>query len=220
MGILTYATGNFVRLPKLLGLPARDGMIQVSSGQLEAVLQQVEDVSRKAHDLVAGRTTAHLTTGLGSVSWSVTQCLDHLARTTNAVLPAISMAIARAPRLTTNRALRTGALTRVLLRNLEPPYRLRFSVHSSVVPRQDNFRLAWGAFEDSQNQLAWTIRCAAGLALDRVIVKSPVYARLRYNVYGALRMLAAHERRHLWQMEGILKNLDDATEHDVPGRSS
>jgi rubrerythrin len=37
-----------------------------------------------------------------------------------------------------------------------------------------------------------------------------VYARFRYNVYGALRMLAAHERRHLWQIERILKTLDRA----------
>jgi hypothetical protein len=46
-------------------------------------------------------------------------------------------------------------------------------------------------------------------------VQSPVYARLRYNVYGALRMLAAHERRHLWQIERILKTLDGA-----PNRAS
>jgi tRNA isopentenyl-2-thiomethyl-A-37 hydroxylase MiaE len=36
-------------------------------------------------------------------------------------------------------------------------------------------------------------------------VKSPVYGRFNYNVYGALRMLAAHERRHLWQIQQILK---------------
>jgi hypothetical protein len=43
-----------------------------------------------------------------------------------------------------------------------------------------------------------------------VRVESPVYARFSYNVYGALHMLTAHERRHLWQIEQILKALDDA----------
>jgi hypothetical protein len=59
------------------------------------------------------------------------------------------------------------------------------------------------------------MRTAIGLAIDEVTVESPVYARLSYNVYGALRMLAAHERRHLWQIEGILKTLDGA-----PNRAS
>ena len=57
---------------------------------------------------------------------------------------------------------------------------------------------------------AKTIQSASGLAVDQVRVESPVYARFSYNVYGALRMLAAHERRHLWQIERILKALDGA----------
>jgi hypothetical protein len=206
-----YATGIHLRLPKFLGPPARAGITEISTGQLEAVLDQVESVTRKARDLVAGRSVAHLTTSLESTSWSVAQCLDHLALTTTAVLPAISGAIARAPHLTTDRALRTGALTRLFLRNLEPPYRLRLRVHSSFVPRQQDFNSAWRAFEKSQAQLTTTMRAAIGLAIDEVKVESPVYARISYNVYGALRMLAAHERRHLWQIEQMLKTLDGAT---------
>jgi hypothetical protein len=208
MGMFGYATGTLLRLPKFFGVPVRTATTPDSTAQLEAVLNQVEHVTRKAHDLIAGRSLVHLTTSHESGSWSVTQCLDHLALTTNAVLPAISAAIVHAPRLTTNRALRTGALTRLFLRNLEPPYRLRLSVHSSLVPGQHDFSRAWDAFEESQAQLTGTIRAAIGLAIDQVIVESPVYARVRYNVHGAFCMLAAHERRHLWQIERILKTLD------------
>ena len=215
MGMFDYATGVLLRMPEFLGVTVRAGTTRISTAQLEAVLAQVENVTRKARDLVAGRSVSHLTASLESTSWSVAQCLDHLALTTNAVLPAISEAIARAPRLTTNRALRTGALTRLLLRNLEPPYRVRLNVHSSFVPRQHDFNSAWNAFEGSQAQLIKTMRTAIGLAIDEVTVESPVYARLSYNVYGALRMLAAHERRHLWQIERILKTLDGA-----PNRAS
>jgi hypothetical protein len=225
MGMFGYATGILLRVPKFLGAPVRAratkirltqigmtqiSMTQISTAQLAAVLDQVESATRRARDLVAGRSPADLTTSLESTSWSVAQCLDHLALTTAAVLPAISEAIVRAPRLTTNRALRTGALTRLFLRNLEPPYRLRLSVHAPFVPRQQDFNSAWVAFEESQAQLVKTMRAAIGLAIDEVIVESPVYARLSYNGYGALRMLAAHERRHLWQIEQILKTLDAA----------
>jgi hypothetical protein len=210
------ATGSILRLPKLLGImPVANGTIRTSAGQLDGVLNQVENITREAKKLVAGRSQSHLTRSLESTSWSVAQCLDHLAQTANAFVPAILSAIARAPRLTTNRALRTGALTRLFIRNLEPPYRLRFKVLAPLLPRQHDFNCAWGAFEESQARLAKTIRSASGLAVDQVRVESPVYARFSYNVYGAFRMLTAHERRHLWQIEQILNALDDAQVRDA-----
>jgi DinB superfamily len=205
------ATGSILRLPRFLGaMPFGSRTIWISAGQLDTVLRQAQNVTLEAKTLVAGYSQIDLTTRLESGSWSVAQCLDHLAQTTNVFLPAISAAIARAPRLTTNRALRTGALTRLFLRNLEPPYLLRFKVLAPLVPRQHDFNSAWAAFEQSQAQLAKTIQSAIGFAVDQVGVESPVYARFSYNVYGALRMLAAHERRHLWQIERILKALDGA----------
>lgn len=209
MGMFAEATGSILRLPRFFGLvPVRVATTRISDGQLDDVLHQVENVTLRAKNLVAGRGQHDLATSLGATSWSVVECLDHLAQTANAFIPAISSAVARAPRLTTNRPLRTGALTRLFIRNLEPPYRLRFKVPQPLVPRRHDYESAWGAFEESQVQLARTIESASGLAIDQVSVESPVYARFRYNVYGALRMLAAHERRHLWQMEQVLKALD------------
>jgi hypothetical protein len=209
MGMFGDATGSILRLPKFFrDMPIRTGTVRISTKQLETVLNQVENVTLKARDLFAGRSQSDLTISLEPTSWSVAQCLDHLAQTTNAFIPAISTAIASAPRLTTNRTLRTGALARLFIRNLEPPYRLRFKVLARLVPYQQDFNSAWGLFEGSQTQLAKTIQSAIGLAVDQVRIESPVYARFSYNVYGALRMLAAHERRHLWQMEQILKALD------------
>ena len=211
MGMFSEATGGILRLPKFRwAMPVGTGTIRISAGQLDTVLKQIEEVTLRAKKLLAGRSQTDLTSSVESASWSVAQCLDHLAQTTNAFIPAISSAIARAPRLTTNRALRTGALTRVFIRNLQPPYRRRFKVPAPLVPRQHDFNSAWDVFEKSQAQLAKTIRSAAGLAIDQVRVESPVYARFSYNVYGALRMLTAHEFRHLWQIEQVLKQLDDA----------
>jgi len=83
-------------------------------------------------------------------------------------------------------------------------------VLAPLVPCDDDFDSAWNAFELSQAELTKTIQSAVGLAVDQVRVKSPVYGGVSYDVYGALRMLAAHERRHLWQIQQILKALDDA----------
>ncbi len=204
------ATDRVLRLPGLLGVPVGSRTVRISAGQLDTLLNQAQNVTLKAKSLVAGYSQTDLTTPLESASWSVAQCLDHLAQTTNAFLPPISSAIARAPRLATNRALRTGTLARLFIRNLEPPYRLRFKVPAPLVPIQHDFNSAWSAFDESQAQLAKTIQSAAGLAIDQVRVDSPVYARFSYNVYGALRMLTAHERRHLWQIEQILAAISEA----------
>ena len=209
MGMFGQATGSNLRLPKVLGATAvRIGIVRISSRQLETILNQIEEATLRAKELVAGRSESELTTSVESGAWSVAQCLDHLAQTSNAFLPAISAAIARAPRLTNNRGLKTGALTRLFIRNLEPPYRLRFKVLAPLVPRQHDFNSAWDAFAESQAQLTNITKSAAGFAIDQMKIESPVYARFNYNVYGALRMLAVHERRHLWQIERILKTLD------------
>lgn len=213
MARIGEANEGILRWPRL-GL-VQAGAVAASTRQFEAILQQIEDATRKAKALSAGGTQADLTTSLEANSWSVAQCLDHLAQTTNAFLPAISAAIGRAPRLSSNRRLRTGALTKMLIRNLEPPYRLRFKALKAIVPQRHDFASAWNAFEESQLRLAETIQSAVGLALDEVRIESPVYARVNYNLYGALRMLAAHQRRHLWQIEQILQALDAIQQRNV-----
>jgi hypothetical protein len=184
------------------------GQSVASTFQLASLLEQFHRATRDANTLVLGRAAGDLTSRLHSGSWSATECLDHLARTTLSFLPAISRAIASAPKLATNRPLRTGAIALLLIRNLEPPYRLRYKVIPELVPQETGFEAAWSNFEKSQSQLFEAVQSAVGFAIDKVQVRCPVYARISYNVYGAFRMLAAHQRRHLWQMQQILTALD------------
>src|SRR5580698_4913038 len=106
MGMFGDAAGSILRLPKLLGVETvANTAVRISARQLESLLNQAENVTLQAQERIAGRDQSDLTTSLESNSWSVAQCLDHLAQTTNAFVPAIASAIARAPHLNTNRAL-------------------------------------------------------------------------------------------------------------------
>jgi hypothetical protein len=176
--------------------------------QLGALIEQIQSTTRDAKKLVLGRNGADLTTRLEPNSWSVAECFDHLAQTTRAFLPAILDAVATAPKLAASRPLRTGLLARLFIRNLEPPYRLRIKVLPQLKPQNHDFETAWLGFMDTQTRLSETIGSSAGLAIDEISIKSPVYARARYSVYGAFRILAAHQRRHLWQSRQICKALD------------
>jgi hypothetical protein len=184
------------------------GIEQVSLHQIARLIEQLQRVTREAESLAAGRDGADLAARLTPNSWSVAECLDHLTQTTRAFLPSLTDAVAAAPRLGTGRALRTGIFAALFIRNLEPPYRIRMKVLPQLMPKNHEFDPAWRDFAKSQMQLSETIFSATGLAIDKVKIKSPVYARFSYNVYGAFRMLVAHESRHLWQIRQILAEID------------
>jgi hypothetical protein len=196
--------------PSLRPFPSAiaDSVSGASFVQLGSLLEQFQSATREARKLVLGRSARELTRGLEPGSWSAAECLDHLARTTGSFLPAISRAISAAPKLTTNRALRTGTIVSLLIRNLEPPYRRRYKVIPQLAPQNTDFEAAWSAFEESQSRLSETVCSATGLAIDKVKVPCPLCAHVTYNAYGAFRMLAAHQRRHLWQVQQILTALD------------
>jgi len=176
--------------------------------QLACLLQQVQGATNHATRLVFGRSQQELTTPVRPDSWSATECLEHLTLTTRAFSPPIAEIITRTPRLTRSRPLRGDALAKVLIRMLEPPYRLRHKALAHLAPQQRGFPSAWSAFLQSQEELGQIIRSAVGLAIDTVKIQSPVCSRMSYSVYGALGILSAHQRRHLWQVEQILRALD------------
>jgi DinB superfamily len=204
MGILTVARANTVQSN---GLDV-SGTGLLSIQQQATLAQQIRQATQDLETLLAGRKKIELLTPLQPESWCVAECLDHLRQTTGAFLPAISAAIAVAPKLKNNRRLRTGILPSLFIRNLNPPYRLRFKVFPQLAPQTLDSDTAWASFLQSQSELLGILSSTAGLAIDEVRIKSPVYGRISYNIYGALRMLAAHQRRHVWQISQILKVLD------------
>lgn len=201
------------RVYSVPSLPAiSDGIMEGASAdcgeQLSALLQQIQRVTKAADQLISGRPDAVLCARPHPGRWSAAECFDHLARTTQVFLPPINNAIAAAPGLAGRRKLRTGTVASVLIRSLEPPYRLKHKVPAHLAPRHQDFSTAWTAFLNSQPHLSRAILSAAGRAIDGVKIQSPVCARLSYNAYGALGILAAHQRRHLWQAEQALKALE------------
>jgi hypothetical protein len=208
MGILTVPTANPVQPEAFELLHAAFGAGLIASRQLATIADQIRQITRDAELQILSRHKADLCASLEPGSWCVAECLDHLTQTTCSFLPAISDAIAEAPKLITNRRLRTGILPSLFIRNLNPPYRVRFKVLPQLTPRNADSDTVWTGFVESQSQLLKTVLSAAGLAIDKVRIQSPVYARISYNIYGAFRMLAAHQSRHFWQIGQILKALD------------
>lgn len=191
------------------------GTCLVSIQQQAAIVQQIRQTTTELEAIVRGRSSLELAARLGAGVWSVAECLDHLTQTTRAFLPAISASIATAPRLKADRRLRTGIFPSLFIWNLNPPYWVRFKVLPQLAPQNPDCGTAWTSFVESQSELLAILGSTAGLAIDEVKIKSPVYGRINYNIYGALRMLAAHQRRHVWQIGQILKALDSRSMRGV-----
>ena len=59
------------------------------------------------------------------------------------------------------------------------------------------------AFDEVQRQFLERLRHADGLDLARIRVSSPVAPWWRFSLGAAFAVLAAHERRHLWQARRV-----------------
>jgi hypothetical protein len=96
----------------------------------------------------------------------------------------------------------------LLCRLLEPPYKTRVRtpppfVPTAILPKVEVME----AYERLQRALVDCLQQSSGLDLVRLKIVSPFAKHTRYNLYSAFRVIAAHQRRHLWQAEQIRKVL-------------
>ena len=170
--------------------------------QLEDLIVQLDDCSRRARELVDGLSPAQLAARPAPESWSVAECIEHLTLT-NRPFPALLRGVydeARRGGLVGDGPFKTDLMGRLLVWTIEPPARLKVKARAPFQPVDvgDPGRVL-PAFLELQEEIKACVREAAGLRLDKVKIPSPVDARVKYNAYAGLRIIAAHERRHLWQ---------------------
>jgi hypothetical protein len=96
----------------------------------------------------------------------------------------------------------------LLTRMMEPPVRFRMRTAAAFIPPGSESRAGgMAAFDASQAALLQQIEALDGMDLTRLRVISPFNRSIRYSVWSALHILAAHQRRHLWQAEQVRERL-------------
>jgi hypothetical protein len=171
-------------------------------------IQNLEDeldaAERDAQALVAGLTEQLGTWRAEPGSWSVAECLDHLATANRVYLRAMDDAAARAR--AQGRPRRgpavPGFIGRWFVRILEPPVNPRFKVKSPkvITPRPaPALKDAFAAFTVSHHDARTFLRAYADLDLAGVRFVNPFVRGVRFSLATGLHVIPAHERRHLWQ---------------------
>jgi hypothetical protein len=139
-------------------------------------------------------------------AWSMAECLDHLNVVGRKYLRGIDAAIdaGHAKGARGDGSIRYGLMERFLVRSMDAPPLFHMKTPRSFVPAasasvHDGLR----AFLELQDEFRQRLARAADLDLSRVKVRSPVSRHLKLTLAAAFAMIAAHQRRHLWQARQV-----------------
>jgi DinB superfamily len=179
-----------------------------SASQIDALIAELRETSRRAYTLLARHTVLQLLRRPGNDRWCAAECVEHLTLSNRSYLPRIEEALRalRERKLTSGGPFRLDWSARLLKFWLEPPSRLRLPTGAPFKPI--NVQDAAAAFDDFESlnaQLEEQLASARGLDLSGAKIVSPFAQNVKYSVYSAFVLIAAHNRRHLWQAENALQ---------------
>lgn len=194
---------------------------------LRRIRHELEGVREEAEALAGGLTRRQLWWRPDDDRWSVGECLDHLVRAGEIYLETLDEVIdeARAAGRTVEKPYRPGPVGRWVVRLLEPPPGLRVPAPGMIRPRRpDDDTMAASAEDEGAGagagsrldplprflalggRLVRRLGDAQGLDLRRVKLTSPFVPLLRVDLGSAFRVVAVHERRHLWQARRVTES--------------
>ena len=166
--------------------------------------QALDAVDQDARTLISGLTPDQGIWRRDPGSWSVAECLDHLATANRVYLRAMEPAAAHAlqRRSLRRKAAVPGLVGGWFVRTLEPPVKPRFKLKApkKIVPRESPALAdAAAQFFASQGEVRAFLKKYAGIDLTGVRFVNPFIRGLRFSLATGLHVIAAHDRRHLWQ---------------------
>lgn len=165
---------------------------------------ELDGVEWDAQAVVAGLSESQGTWRADAGSWSVAECLDHLATANRVYLQAMAEPAEdgrRAGRIRRGPAA-LGLFGRWFVRSLEPPVRpwLRTKSPQAIRPRTaPSLAEAWAAFLESHQAVRDFLTANADLDVAGVSFPNPFFSRVRMRLVTGLHVILAHEHRHLWQ---------------------
>jgi hypothetical protein len=165
---------------------------------------QLDAVERDARLLVHDLTEENGCWHAEASSWSVAQCLDHLATTNKVYLGAMKDPAIRgraAGQFRRGPAL-PGMVGKWFAATMEPPVKapLKMRAPRNIKPGvSPSLMDAFGRFSESQNEIRNYLSSNSDLDLAGIRFPNPLVRGIRFSLATGLHVVTAHERRHLWQ---------------------
>jgi hypothetical protein len=181
---------------------------------IRELLEQLDAAESDAMELVATVSDEQGARRPRAGSWSIAECLDHLATANRVYVRAMQESAARARMRGSPRRgpAIPGWIGRWFVNYLEPPPRwwsMRRAPRS-IRPGAAGLKEALASFLASQGDVRAFLRAHADLDLARVRFRNPFIRGVRFSLATGLHVIAAHERRHLWQARRVRQAIDHA----------
>jgi hypothetical protein len=172
--------------------------------ELQSLEDQLDAAVRDAQAVVSGLSEERGCWCPQAGAWSVSECLDHLAKANRVYLTAMEPAATRAREQGSKRSgpALPGVVGTLFVKSLEPPVKPLFKMRAprKIRPRtQPSLSEALASFLSSQNAVRAFLRANEGLDLAQIGFVNPFLPGVRFSLATGLHVIAAHERRHLWQ---------------------
>jgi len=179
-----------------------------TQADIRSLEAQLNAADRDALLLVAGLSPEQGVWQPAAGSWSVAECLEHLAVSNRAYIGAMQPAAgrARAEGRVRRGAANPGLLGGLFAKLLEPPARRGFRIKAppSIVPRRGaTLAEAFAAFAAAQEDVRAFLLNNADLDLAGVTFANPFIGGVRFSLATGLNVITVHERRHLWQASRV-----------------
>jgi hypothetical protein len=148
-------------------------------------------------------------------SWSVAQCLDHLATANQVYLSAMKEPAnrARAAGRLRRRPALPGFVGQWFVAKMEPPVKAFFQMKATrnIKPgTSPSLADAFARFLTSQDEIREYLRTYADLDLAGIRFPNPLVPGIRFSLATGLHAITAHERRHMWQAWRVRRAAESA----------
>lgn len=173
---------------------------------LREIQAQLEANDHRAQALLRDLGEEQLNWRPDERSWSIAQCLDHLNVANRVYAAPMLQAIEEARRKGSVRKgpIHPGFLGRWFVANLEPPPKRKFPAPRKIVPAQRVGKAELiEEWRRAQAEVDAVLREATGIDLNATRFVNPFFSLIRFSVGTGFQVIAAHERRHLWQAERV-----------------
>jgi DinB superfamily len=180
--------------------------------RLMAELDAADETAKK---LVTGLALGQLNWQPELNAWSVGQCLEHLCRTNDVYLPAMSSSLPGKPPSAVP-DITPGWFGRWFLRSyVEPsPSTKRATAPKMIVPNSRVESSVLDHFLRSNQAARELVRHASNYDVNRIRFRNPFIPIIRFTLGTGLEIVSKHEQRHLFQAVRV----KDSSNFPTPAR--
>lgn len=142
--------------------------------------------------------------------WSIAECLDHLATVNVMYSAAVRTGIEQARKNGWARRgpAEPGYFGKKFVASQEPPVKMKLRAPKRVQPKPMRSREEiMRAYHDVHDEVRRLIAECATIDANRATFSNPFVPILKVKVSTGLHVMPAHDRRHLWQVEQVEKEI-------------